>query len=52
MTNKILPRITWELNAKTRNLKCVILEGCNNIAEIQGTTKELKNGGTSLIQIT
>ena len=42
MIDKILPHVTKDLNAKSRNLNYVIHRGHNNTAEIQGTTKELK----------
>ena len=42
LKDKILPHITKELHERSRNLKYVIHKGHNNIAEIQGTTKELK----------
>jgi hypothetical protein len=42
MTDKILPHITKEFYAMSRNLHYVIHRGPNNTAEIQGTIKELK----------
>ena len=43
LTDKILPHVTKDLNAMSRNLQYLIHRGPNNTAEIQGTTKELKN---------
>jgi len=43
LTDKILPHVTKDLNAISRNLQYLIHRGPNNTAEIQGTTKELKN---------
>jgi hypothetical protein len=42
MTDMILPHITKELHAMSRNLHYVIHRGPNDTVEIQGTTKELK----------
>jgi hypothetical protein len=41
-TSRILPHITKDLNARSRNLKYVIHKGHNNTAEIEGTTQKLK----------
>ena len=43
LTDKILPHVTKDLNAMSRNLQYLIHRGPNNTADIQGTTKELKN---------
>jgi len=42
LRDKILPHVTKELHAMSRNLQYAIHRGPNNAAEIQGTTKELK----------
>jgi hypothetical protein len=42
LTDKILPQVTKDLHAMSRNLQYVIHRGPNDTAEIQGTTKELK----------
>lgn len=42
LTDKILPHVTKDLNARSRKLNYVIHKGHNNTVEIQGNTKELK----------
>jgi hypothetical protein len=42
LNDKILPHVTKDLNARSRNLNYVIHRGHNNTAKIQWITKELK----------